>query len=460
MMQTPWPSQTEAAEWAVKVAKGRAIIADEMGLGKTGEVYLSWRALDCPTPCIIIAGVNAQVAWIRQAHDWGVPAPIRIYGTAAQRRQLWINHGTNFVIITRESLRNDIASGWCNPTLYRCVISDEAHKDSNRKTKNFRQLKAFTRGAHYIFLATGSGMRKGPPGLWGLLNCITPSKYSSYWRFVEQYCIVDKEGIFGWEIIGTKDEQLFKSDMHNVMIARTKKDVRPQMPQKIRDLNSNVLQLQPAQLKLYNKIATDMMVALPTQGILTAQNVLTQLLRLRQILVTPKILDPDLEYGSAIERLIELLDDSSDQHMVVFSPFTAALPHIRSRLVQGGFDPRTIIQLSGGLSFTELMQRVTHFREVRGIALCSIRYAESFDLTPATWGVFLGYEWDAWDNLQAEDRLHRGEITDPINIYYLRHNGGVDSELMIPALDTKVNNAMSFLTDIDKVRKALQAAKG
>jgi hypothetical protein len=105
------------------------------------------------------------------------------------------------------------------------------------------------------------------------------------------------------------------------------------------------------------------------------------------------------------------------------------------------------------------MQRVAHFREVRGIALCSIRYAESFDLTPATWGVFVGYEWDAWDNLQAEDRLHRGEITDPINLYYIRHNHGVDSELMLPALDTKVNNAMSFLTNIDAVRRALTATR-
>lgn len=459
-MREPWPHQLEFVDWATKVARGRLLCADDMGLGKTGSVYLAWKQLGFPTPCIILAGVNAQMAWINQAKDWGCRPPMRIYGSAAQRNALWSKqNSSSFVIVTRESLRNDIFTGLVDPHIFRCVISDEAHKDSNRKTKNFKQLKSLAFGATYVFLTSGSAMRKGPPGIWGLLNILSRSRYPSYWKFVDQYCIVDREGDYGWEIIGTKDEAKFKADMARIMIARTKKEVRPNMPPKVRDLDSNVLQMSLPQRRLYSKLARDMMAELPSNGVLVAQNVLTQIIRLRQVLLCPKILDPEFEYGASIERLVELLDDATDQHMVVFSPFTSALPFIRRRLIEAGFADRSIIQLSGGLSFTELMQRVAHFREVRGIALCSIRYAESFDLTPATWGVFVGYEWDAWDNLQAEDRLHRGEITDPISLYYIRHEYGVDSELMLPALDTKVNNALSFLTNIDAVRRALTAVK-
>src|SRR4051812_24944048 len=353
-MREPWQSQLEAVDWIVNVAKGRAIVADEMGLGKTGEVYLAWKKLGSPIPCIILAGVNAQVAWMRQAADWGCPAPVRIYGTAAERKKLWLRHGLEFIVITREALRRDIESGHCMPNNYTCVIADEAHKDSNRRTKNYQQLKSLTRRAKYVFLATGSAMRKGPPGIWGLLNAINPSKYKSYWRFVEQYCDIDKEGTWGWEIIGTKNEAGFRADMASVMIARTKKDVRPSMPPKVRDVDSNVLQMSYDQHKLYQQMVKDMLASLPTYGALLAQNVLTQLLRLRQILVSPKLLDPKFDYGAGIERLIDMLDDASDQHMVVFTPFTSAIPIIRQRLIEAKFDPKAIVTLSGGQKMTEL----------------------------------------------------------------------------------------------------------
>jgi hypothetical protein len=206
---------------------------------------------------------------------------------------------------------------------------------------------------------------------------------------------------------------------------------------------------------MYNDIVEEQLLELKSGAIITVPSILAKIQRLRQVLVTPRLLDPQREWGAGLDRVAEILEDADDQHMAVFTPYASALPIIRQRLIASGIEESKIVLIQGGLAVEELMARIAHFRKVRGIALCSIRYAESFDLQPASWAIFLGFEWDAWDNFQAEDRLHRGDITQPVNIYYIRYNQGVDSSLVLAALDTKVNNVMAVLKDIDTVRKII-----
>jgi SNF2 family DNA or RNA helicase len=449
----------EAVNWFINEANCKGIIADGMGLGKTGEVYLAWRAAGYPLPCLLIAGRNAQIAWLNQADDWGSPAPVIIRGKTREiRKEMWAKHGLGFVAITRESLKLDIRSGFVNPNMFKAVIVDECHKDSNRKSGNFESLKAVTRHASFIALTSGSIARRGPQSMWAPLNIVRPKLYTSYWRFLERYCIVTR-GEYGVEIHGTQNEEELKRSLSKVMIRRTNAEVRPQMPPKVRDLDSNVMEMSDDQRKMYNSIIEEQLVELPSGGVITIPSILAKIQRLRQVLVTPKLLSSEASWGAGLDRLSELLEDADDQHMAVFTPFASALPFIRERLLASGIDSEKITILRGGLTVEELSERIAYFKRVRGIALCSIRYAESFDLQPATWGVFLGFEWDAWDNLQAEDRLHRGEISNPVNIYYIRYKDGIDSELVLNALDTKVNNVMAILRDIDQVRQMLKTVK-
>lgn len=463
MSVEPRPYQIEASRWLLEEAHGRGIVADEMGLGKTGEIYMAWRNAGFPKPCLVIAGVNAQIAWINQAKDWDCPSPIRIRGTQIQRKRLWDQHKFDFCIVTRESLKADIKSGRVHPDIFRCIIVDECHKDSNRKTGNYKTLKLLTRGpsCQYIFLASGSIARRGPQNMWGPLNVVAPRVFSSYWRFVDEYCLTTM-GPFGLEILGPKNLDKLRQVVSKHMIRRTKKEAAPDMPPKSRDLTSNVLQMLPVQASLYRRLEDEAIATLSDGDHLVTPTLLAKITRLRQILVTPKLLDPNFaEYGAGIERIVEMLEDADDRHMCIFTPFAAALPFIQSRLLtsKAVASAESVIQLRGGLQFDELMSRLALFKETRGIALCSIRYAESFDLVPATWGIFLGYEWDAFDNLQAEDRLHRGLITSPIQFYYITHEGCVDDSLVMPALDQKINNVQSILKDIDSVRKALKGTK-
>jgi SNF2 family DNA or RNA helicase len=226
------------------------------------------------------------------------------------------------------------------------------------------------------------------------------------------------------------------------------------MPPKIRDLDSNVLQMSGGQRRLYNSLVEESMAELPTEGLIATPSILAKLQRLRQVLATPKLLDSALEDGAGIDRIVEMLDEASDQHMVIFCPFVRAQEFIRARLENEGY--KDIITLHGGLSAEELGAKINYFRLRRGICICSTKYAESFDLIPATWAVCLGFEWDCYDNIQAEDRLHRGDISESVSIYYLRHEGAIDSELILPAVDVKANNVMPLLRELSAVKHLLR----
>jgi hypothetical protein len=460
-MITPFPSQLEAVDWFFNDAKQKGIIADEMGLGKTGAVYLAWKRAGFPKPCLLIAGRNAQVAWLNQAADFGCPKPILIRGkSAAERKELWDKYGDGFVSVTRESLKRDVKIGNVNPYKWKAVIDDEVHKDANRKTQNYETLKMVCRNAAFICFTSGSIARRGPQSLYGPLSIVRPQQYKSYWKFVNTYCLTE-QGPYGLEIVGTKNEAQLQRELATIVLRRTKAEARPGMPPKIRDVDSNVLEMSPSQKLMYNEMVRESIYELKdgSGDVVTSASILAKMQRLRQILLTPKLLDPSAEYGAAIDRCVEMLEDADDQHMAIFTPFASAIPIIKSRLLEEKYDARRIICLRGGLQTDQLSEAIAHFKAVRGIAICSIKYAESFDLIPASWGVFVGFEWDAWDNMQAEDRLHRGEIERTVNLYYLRHQDGIDTELILPALDTKTANVMAVLKDLNKVRQLLKLAK-
>jgi SNF2 family DNA or RNA helicase len=214
--------------------------------------------------------------------------------------------------------------------------------------------------------------------------------------------------------------------------------------------------MEPDQEKVYKDLEDKMLAELPSKGILAVSDVLTRLIRLRQCLITPKLLDPKLSWGAGFEQIGELMEDTDDHHFAVFTPFRAPLPILKDYLVSRGTQPDNIILLHGGLSVEELGIRLAHFREERGVALVTIKFAESFDLIPASWGVFLGVEWTPDENWQAEDRLHRGNIERAVNIYYIQHKGTIDTTLMLPTLDEKATLARRTTLNADLLRQAIQ----
>lgn len=451
----PREYQIEGSDFLVKSERG--ILGDDMGLGKTGQAFMAWRKLNIQGPVLLIGKPAAQSVWIDQAEQWGMPKPLVISGSASRRAKKWAEIGKgSFVACTIQSLKNDLQSDIA-PRYWSLIIYDEAHRVNNRKTTLWTTVKKLR--SPYMFLLSGSPMRKGFEDLWALLNLCDPKTFSSYWSFVQTfgYTQINEHG--AWEVMGLKEKDLLIKKIRPYFLRRLKIDVLPELPPKQRILDLRIHEMQAQQKKQYYQMMDELISELTSGDIIVAQSQLVKLIRLRQILCCPKILDPETnEYGASLELLGDMLEETDDHHFVVFTPFTGAIQYIAEFLLEK-LPGANLFGFRGGLKPEEVNNRSKAFRETKGIAICSVAFAESFELTPAKWAYFNQFSWSIVENLQAEDRLHRMTTTDKITYYYPTHTGGIDLELMRPVLDEKSTQVLKVYNTHRLLREALIHAR-
>jgi hypothetical protein len=422
------PHQIEGADRIVNaVLPGRLYLADQMRVMKTGTALLARERLK-PRTTLLIAGVNAQMSWLEKCPKFDVEPPVIIEGHAEDRRKMW-RKGYPFVCVTKETLLRDVNSGVV-PAGFDMILGDEMHKMSNRPQKAKTVAAARQIVSDYFIPITGSPMKRGPQNLWPMLNWIAPKVFTSYWKWVDKYCVT-APGFGGhMQIIGPKNLNLMVPEIRPYFIRRLRSQIG--LPEKTREVET--IRLTPAQEKLYHRFQQEALLDLES-NIVVAPNTMVKIIYLRQLLVCPQLLDPSLEDGANLNWMVDKLEDSDDNHCVIMTPFPDSRLWIKKRLQSEGY--KDVFIIGSGMKIPELQAQIKGFRQTRGIMLCSLKFAEAFDLAPAKWGMMAGYEWDLESNHQAEDRLFGGEMKDPILWYYCKHQDTVDEKLMMPILDAK-----------------------
>jgi SNF2 family DNA or RNA helicase len=336
----------------------------------------------------------------------------------------------------------DLKAGFLTPKHLQHIDQltfDEAHRGfrgrkSAKPNAIFKHsLPILKKLTHFDFL-TGTPIGKGAQEFWPYLHCFNPYYFRSFWRFVGTFCET-VEGPWGKEIVGTRpnaEEAFFQLlNQHGRVRTKNNPEIAAQLPAKTRV--PIFVYMDKDQERMYREMDATK-IAIDSNGLpIVAANSMEETMRLRQMLVCPKILDPNASLGGAFNDLLDQLreSDPADRHTVVFTPFKRAFPHFREALQAKGYH---VQELSGGVSTKERDERIAWWRATRGVMLCTIPYAESFDLDPrepddakTCW--FVGYEWDQQQNLQAEDRMHRLETRYPITCNYYRYSNTVDDQM-------------------------------
>jgi SNF2 family DNA or RNA helicase len=442
---TARPYQIEDAKQIVKW-KGRGILGHKTGLGKTFIAYLIWEMLRQP-PKVLVTGTTSAVAtWLRLTPQWIGINPIQVTGHYSTRNILWnriYEMDEAWVAINHDILRRDINQIARVP--WHMVIVDEAHKVRNRKSVAFKALDRL-RNVPYLLLASATLASRGPQDIWGPLHLVDRKSFASFWRFINTYCYVDA-GPFGQEIIGVRNASQLRDLLRkNYYVARTYEEVLPQLPPVMREVRP--LEMTHIQEDMYRQLDEEMIALIRSaeteeQKLLIAPNVLAKSVRLRQILVCPKILGiPDC--GAGLEYLKERIED--DPHTVIFTPFAAALPFIKQELEE--VEGVKVFILQGGLKSEEVNTRIEQFKKERGVMLCTISYAQSFALDTVHTAYFLGFSWDPTENEQAEGRLRRmdSQHTQGVRVEYLMHEDTIDGDVR-EVLNGKTINVSRFMKD-------------
>ena len=387
----------------LKVAK-RAILADDMGLGKTlqtialiDEANLSKILIVCPN--------SLKYVWLNEINKWKLPKKAIIIDKLNQRHPPEFYNKYDVWIINYEKI---IIERYYNLLLsrnYDLLVFDEAHNLKNRKSKRSEAANILSKKADYLIEITGTPIMNRTSELWHLLHLLYPNEYKSYWKFVDRYAYVTRNYFGGYEVYGVKNEKKLRKELAPILIRRLKTEVLKELPEKT--IEQIYLDLKPKQQKYYNAMEEEMSIELANDESLDAPTVLAKIIRLKQIAVTPKLLDTSLEFDNAkYDFVLDILNGTNDK-VVIFSQFAKAIKLFAKELNAAGYK---VVKYIGEMSLEERDKAITQFQsddETRVFLATLQAGGVGITLTSANIAIFLDKHWTPAINEQAQDRLHR-----------------------------------------------------
>jgi SNF2 family DNA or RNA helicase len=336
-------------------------------------------------------------------------------------------------------------------TVFGNVILDEFQKRGLRHPET-----PTARGIKNLELADGGkkfALSGSPQGgktinLFGPLNWLEPKRYSSKWRFIDNYLEVEDNG-FGKVVGNVREdrEEDFNRHMDRIMLRRLKKDVLKNLPPKI--VIDRWVDMTPKQKKQYVKFAKDAEIRLGNLE-LSATNVLDEYVRLKQFAGALRVPHEKkvgtlaaLPDSGKLLRIVEDLEElgiveldgngkivgegESDEQVVIGSQFSSMVD-----MFEEFFEAHNIrtLKITGDVRKKGARSAAKReFQSGKGarIMLMTIQTGGvSIDLDRANTAMLVDEMWDPDDQEQFEDRIHRASRIHQVTILYYRSKKTVE----------------------------------
>lgn len=349
---------------------------------------------------LIVCPASLIYNWEREFQKWYPEARVGVVsGDKVKRRRLYdicLSIPRSVLIISKDTLKLDIVCLQCH---FDVVVVDEAHFLRNYKTAQSKAL--FKLRADRKYTLTGTPTVKHAVDIFGILHFLHPEKFPSYWQFAERYFEIGDNYLGHSEVGLAKVDRLeeLQTMVGLMSVQRKRKEVMQWLPDK--QYTNFYCSMSDKQTKLY-KDMLNYFNAQDDDTEVDASTVLSQLTRLRQICLEPKLLNFDCD-SAKTDALMEYLDDNREP-IVIMSMFTSYLKLLKSSIESLGL---TVGMIHGEMSNKDKMQQAEKFQ--RGdidVLLCNIISAGTgFTLDKAETIIFTDKAWNPADNEQAEDRI-------------------------------------------------------
>lgn len=424
-MLIPRPYQVETIE---RCQRQNLLDSDECGLGKTLIAIEAVKLLlaQYGKSALIVVKKRLRSQWSNALLDQGIK-PTDILGLDADVKSLdeikpLLN--SPVIILTHYEcvVKHCVA---LHKVMFSVVVCDEAHAIKNRNAQRSQAVKQLR--THRKIALTGTAFDRNPADIWSILNWLEPKFFTSYWRFFDAHVHYKVTPIArGKSVktpIGINDPAKFARVVRQFSVRRRKIDVRSDMPEKIEQIID--IDLLPEQQKIYNQLAnaSDIIVDLTADISVLMPIVLTEILRLCQAAVDPKLLGVDC--GSAkLDYLADWLEENNETSVIVFTRFRETAERLHKQ--------------HGGILITGGVKQPVITPETKLIFGTIAAMGEGLDLPHISTAIFLDVEWSSILMTQAVDRIYRINITEAKHIIYLRAVNTVDS-LLLDTLSQKWN---------------------
>jgi SWI/SNF-related matrix-associated actin-dependent regulator 1 of chromatin subfamily A len=420
-------------------ARSSALLGDEMGTGKTVQALC---ALPANQRVLIVCPSCVKFNWVKESNKWRPDYRVTVLSASKTKTdyEAEIIIGKNnfrlpeeneIFIINRELLPDflvpvkqansefptcELTPEFAKSLRETYLIVDEAHQFKGTKTSAHKKLRTLSKNSRSTWALTGTPLLNRPEDLWGVLaSCnmekIVFNKYGTkpYDYFYESFG--GQQGRFGTVFHGPSKEM--PSLMARVRLARKRKDVLPQLP---------------------DKIYTNIQISLDTTDGAIIRKKLDNLQKEFGKMIGDGGLPRFEKFSeiradiarSRVPAMMEYVEECEEQDvpLVIFSAHKDPINVFYTREGWG--------VITGDTSAEDRQRTVDAFQagKLKGVA-CTIKAAGiGITLTHAWKCLFVDLDWVPANNQQAEDRVCRiGQNSNKVEIIRFVANHPLDRRL-------------------------------
>ncbi len=404
-----------------------ACLADDMGLGKTLQTIalMAARATGevpvpdgdpTPRPHLVVVPPTLLFNW---RHEIEAFCPTLVVQEYTGKNRAIDRTASAVVLTTYELVRRDIESLKDIP--FDVVVFDEAQNVKNLAGGRSQAMRQLT--ARFKVALTGTPLENRIGEYFSIIDLVLPGLLGTHKEFI---AAVKDPGP-----VSPLDRT------RPFVLRRTKEKILTELPPKVE--SDMWLDLSPSQRSFYTRAVAEVKEEVfrayadqPAQqaGIVA----LSALMRLRQICVSPALLDPDhREISPKMEHLTaKLLELHSEGHAaLVFSSFTKALDVLERSLTEAGV---AFLRLDGSTPQARRKTLVAQFQsgDGPGTFLISVKAGGAgLNLTRASYVFHLDPWWNPAVENQASDRAHRFGQTQTVFVNRLIMRHTVEEKIMV-----------------------------
>jgi len=344
------------------------------------------------------------------------------------------------------SVKGRTAGEWMGRAFGRngLIAIDESTTIKNHKAKRTKALMKIASAFKYKRLLTGSPVTKSPMDLYSQCEFLRPGLlgYDSYYAFQGRYAVVQRKTMGSHafqQIVGFRnlDELTFKIDQFSYRVL--KQDCLD-LPDKIYTVR--YVGLTKEQRDMYNSIKQHALVMLDDGELSTAPAVITQMLRLQQILSGHlKTDEGDTVYfdSKRMDALKEILEEH-DGKAIIWSRFRYDIQQI-TKMLNDTFGQGCAASYYGDTSDDERQRAVNDFQNSEHLKFFVGNPSTAgygLTLTEANLVIYYANDFNLETRAQSEDRAHRIGQKNNVTYVDLISEGTID-ERIVKSLQSKID---------------------
>ena len=321
------------------------------------------------------------------------------------------------------------------------IAIDESTTIKNPQAKRTKALIKIAHKFSYRRILTGSPVTKSPMDLFSQCEFLGPEMlgFDSYYAYQGRYAVLNKRvmGAHSFQqIVGFRnlEELTMKVDAFSFRVLKRN---CLDLPDKIYTVR--YVSMTESQIKMYNELRHEALTLLDSGELVTAQNVMTQMLRLQQVLSGHLMTDDgelvELE-TKRLDAVKDILEESSGK-VIIWSRFRNDIQRIL-KLLQEKF-PGQAAAYYGSTTDTERQNIVDRFQDPDSNLRFFIGNPQTagygLTLTEANTVIYYANDFNLETRIQSEDRCHRIGQKNPVTYIDLITENTIDERIVKALLD-------------------------